>query len=99
MISAQTGLQQEWTTNSADADKVARLAVEAKCPKIIAALLVSRGIVDADEVRQFFNPSLDDLHDPMLMLGMPLAVERIQRAVRVGEPIMIYGDYDVDGTT
>ncbi len=47
----------------------------------------------------FFNPSVDDLIDPMLMLGMAVAVERIQKAVREGEPILIYGDYDVDGTT
>lgn len=95
----QVGLPQQWTTRIADADVVARLAGEAGCPNAIAALLVTRGIVDAGSARAFFNPSLDDLHDPMLMRGMPAAVARIQQAVRTGEPILIYGDYDVDGTT
>ena len=65
----------------------------------IAALLVSRGISDPAAAQTFLNPTIDDLIDPMLMLGMDLAVARIQRAVRAGEPILIYGDYDVDGTT
>ena len=69
------------------------------CPSAIAELLFARGIVDPAAAQSFFNPSLDDLIDPMLMLGMPVAVARIQRAVRDGEPILIYGDYDVDGTT
>ncbi|WP_348266592.1 single-stranded-DNA-specific exonuclease RecJ [Edaphobacter paludis] len=99
MISAQSGLRQEWTIDSHDAAAVARLAREVGCPDAIATLLMSRGIVDAVAARTFFNPSLDDLIDPLLMLGMPEAVARIQQAVRMGEPILIYGDYDVDGTT
>jgi single-stranded-DNA-specific exonuclease len=99
MISAQSGLRQQWITNSPDADLVARLASDAGSPRAIAALLASRGIVDAASAQTFFNPSLDDLIDPMLMLGMAEAVARIQQAVRNGEPILIYGDYDVDGTT
>jgi single-stranded-DNA-specific exonuclease len=98
MISAQSGLRQEWSVNSPDADAVSRFA-QIGCPPAVAALLVSRGIVDATAAEMFFNPSLDDLIDPMLMLGMPEAVARIQEAVRGGEPILIYGDYDVDGTT
>jgi single-stranded-DNA-specific exonuclease len=82
-----------------DAEAVERLAREVGCPAGIAATLVSRGIVDAEEARTFFNPSIDGLIDPMLMLGMQAAVSRIQQAVREGEPILIYGDYDVDGTT
>jgi single-stranded-DNA-specific exonuclease len=69
----------------------------AGCPKEIAELLVLRGIAD-DAVDAFFNPTLDHLLDPMRMLGMPEAVARVQQAVRDGEPILIYGDYDVDGT-
>jgi single-stranded-DNA-specific exonuclease len=99
MISAQSGLRQEWITRRPDADAVAQLADKVGCPAAIAALLVSRGITDADAARSFFNPSLDDLIDPLLMLGMSVAVARIQQAVRDGEPILIYGDYDVDGTT
>lgn len=101
MISAQSGLRQQWNIVSpdADAESVTRLAREVGCPEAIALLLMSRGIVDASTAKTFFNPSLDDLIDPMLMLGMPEAVARIQQAVRGGEPILIYGDYDVDGTT
>jgi len=99
MISAQSGLQQNWVTDTPDAEVVARLARAVGCPDAIAALLVSRGIVDAAAAETFFNPSLDDLIDPMLLLGMPEAVARIQQAVRLGEPVLIYGDYDVDGTT
>lgn len=99
MISAQSGLRQEWVVTSPDADVVAGLAREAGCPAAIAPLLVARGVADASVAQTFFNPSLDDLIDPMLMLGMREAVARIQQAVRGGEPILIYGDYDVDGTT
>jgi single-stranded-DNA-specific exonuclease RecJ len=99
MISAQSGLRQEWSVPSPDADAVARLAREAGCPPAIATWLVSRGIAEASAAQKFFYPSLDDLIDPMLMLGMREAVARIQQAVRGGEPILIYGDYDVDGTT
>ncbi len=99
MISAQSGLPQEWSIYSPDADNVAQLALEVGCPPAIATWLVSRDIADAAAAQTFFHPSLDDLIDPMLMLGMRKAVARIQQAVRGGEPILIYGDYDVDGTT
>ncbi|MEO7507138.1 MAG: single-stranded-DNA-specific exonuclease RecJ, partial [Pyrinomonadaceae bacterium] len=65
----------------------------------MASLLVSRGCAGADSARRFLNPSSDQLHDPNLMLGMTAAVERVQRAIADHEPILIYGDYDVDGTT
>jgi single-stranded-DNA-specific exonuclease len=89
----------EWLIRPIDTAAVARLAAETGCPSAIANLLLQRGITDAIAAHHFFAPSLDDLHDPMLMLGMGIAVERVQRAVRNGEPILIYGDYDVDGTT
>lgn len=68
-------------------------------PKIIAALLVQRGITTYDDARLFFRPTLDDLHDPFLMKDMDKAVDRILKALEQGENIMVYGDYDVDGTT
>jgi single-stranded-DNA-specific exonuclease len=74
------------------------LAREAALPPIIARLLAARGIQNAEDAAQFLRPSLDHLHDPYLMSGMATAVERIQRAVTASEPILIYGDYDVDGT-
>src|SRR5215469_17580044 len=88
----------EWKVDRADGEAVARVMRRMGCPKGIAELVVMRGIVDDAAVDAFFNPSLDYLLDPMLMLGMPEAVARVQRAVRDGEPILIYGDYDVDGT-
>src|SRR6185312_2795750 len=98
MAAAPAGLQ-EWTVGASEDGSVARLAGEIGCPRAIAAWLVSRGIASTDAAHKFFNPTLDDLLDPMLMLGMPVAVARIQQAVRASEPILIYGDYDVDGTT
>ena len=75
------------------------LATTLGCPTTIARLLVSRGIADEAAAKRFFAPTLADLHDPMSMLGMAAAVARIEAAIRVAEPILIYGDYDVDGTT
>ncbi len=65
----------------------------------LATLLLQRGISNFDQARKFFRPSLDDLHSPFLMRDMERAVERIKRAVDRKEKILIYGDYDVDGTT
>ena len=101
MPSAHTGPQQPqpWITPTVDSAAVARLAEHLRCPDAIASLLLSRGISDPAAADAFLNPTLDDLHDPTLMLGMDLAVARIQLAVRSSEAILIYGDYDVDGTT
>ena len=65
----------------------------------LAILLVQRGIESYDEAKSFFNPSLDELHDPFLMKGMADAVSRIKNAIEDEENILIFGDYDVDGTT
>ena len=65
----------------------------------IAALLVQRGITTFEQAKTFFRPQLKDLHDPFLMKDMDKAVERIQRALDNNERILVYGDYDVDGTT
>lgn len=99
MVSSQTDTQREWVTRIADEAAVSRIAALTGCPHGIAQFLVSRGFDQEDSVRTFLTPSLRDLIDPMRMLGMDVAVQRIQRAVSSGEPILIYGDYDVDGTT
>ncbi len=78
---------------------VIRLASELNFPLPLATLLLQRGIKSAADADVFFNPSLDDLHDPFLMKDMDKAVARIQRALGDGEKILVYGDYDVDGTT
>ena len=65
----------------------------------IASMLVQRGIETFEDAKKFFRPSLDDLHDPYLMKDMDLAINRIEKAITSEENIMVYGDYDVDGTT
>ncbi len=82
-----------------DPVKVASLAASLDIPPVLANLLVQRGIETDEEAWQFFNPRLENLHDPFLMQDMREAVERIDRAIDRGETIMVYGDYDVDGTT
>ena len=66
---------------------------------VIATLLAQRGITNFDEAKTFFRPELSQLHDPFLMKDMDIAVERLSRAISDNEKILIYGDYDVDGTT
>ena len=78
---------------------VKQLAASLGVPESLANLMVQRGITNADEAKAFFNPSLDYLHDPFLMKDMNIAVDRISAAVKKNEKILVYGDYDVDGTT
>ncbi len=66
---------------------------------IISALLIQRGISNFEEAKSFFRPSLDQLHDPFLMKDMNIAVNRLSKAIQDKEKILVYGDYDVDGTT
>ena len=82
-----------------DSNKVKSLCEVLGVEEIIATLLVQRGIETFEDAKKFFRPSLDDLHNPFLMKDMDRAVERIERAVQNNENILIYGDYDVDGTT
>jgi single-stranded-DNA-specific exonuclease len=98
MSSPQPGSQQ-WIVQPVDTSVINGLVEQLHCPGAIARVLISRGISDPKAAQAFLNPTIDDLHDPMLMQGMDVAVARIQHAVRCGEPILIYGDYDVDGTT
>ena len=76
-----------------------RLAQELHISPIATALLVRRGITTREQASAFVHPSLEQLHDPMLMMGMREAEQRLSQAVDNGEKILIYGDYDVDGTT
>lgn len=83
----------------ADPAKVERLSVEVGIDKVLADLLVKRGVETFEQARSFFRPSLADIHDPFLMKDMDKAVERLRKAITSGEKILVYGDYDVDGTT
>ncbi len=80
-------------------EKVEQLAESLGVDSKIAQLLVQRGVAAFDEAKEFFRPDLSYLHDPFLMKDMDKAVQRIQDALEQGENILIYGDYDVDGTT
>ena len=82
-----------------DHGTVSRLASELGVDPVLARLLVQRGVTTFQDARAFFRPDLANLHDPFLMKDMDKAVERIRRAVGTGEKILVYGDYDVDGTT
>jgi single-stranded-DNA-specific exonuclease len=88
-----------WLLPPANSSQAASLAHEAHLPLLIAELLSARGVADAAQAAAFLAPSLDQLHDPYAMLGMAPAVERIEQAIDRGETILVYGDYDVDGTT
>ncbi|MBR6362477.1 MAG: single-stranded-DNA-specific exonuclease RecJ [Bacteroidales bacterium] len=85
--------------DNADQDKVSRLSAELGIDEVLATLLVQRGVDTFDQARAFFRPSLSSLHDPFLMKDMDKAVERLTKAIENQEKILIYGDYDVDGTT
>jgi single-stranded-DNA-specific exonuclease len=98
-MATATPIQQDWTLPPIDPAAAEQLAAHLSCPRPIAALLLTRGIADPSAAETFFHPSLNDLHSPLLLLGMDKAVARIQQAVLASEPILIYGDYDVDGTT
>jgi len=80
-------------------EKVKALAAELNVAELIAMLLVQRGIETYEAARQFFRPSLADLHNPYLMKDMDKAVARIETAITNAENILVFGDYDVDGTT
>ena len=83
----------------ADPAKVEKLSAEVGIDRVLSNLLVQRGVETFEQARTFFRPSLDDLHDPFLMKDMDAAVERLHKAIISGEKILVYGDYDVDGTT
>ncbi len=88
-----------WALRQTDTDLVERLAVEAQLPRPIARLLAVRGIATAEAAHHFLTPTLDHLHSPYLMMGLSAAVERLRAAIARQETVLIYGDYDVDGTT
>ncbi|MDB5011997.1 MAG: recJ [Daejeonella sp.] len=78
---------------------VSELSSSLQINETLAGLLVSRGVTTFEEARDFFRPKLEHLHDPFLMKDMELAINRIEKAIALHEKILVYGDYDVDGTT
>jgi single-stranded-DNA-specific exonuclease len=96
---AYSSLYAHWLLPSLDPAAVAALASSAGVPIPVASLLLQRGVADATQAAHFLHPALDHLLDPYGLHGMADAVARIQQAIAASEPILIYGDYDVDGTT
>lgn len=92
--------EREWRLRApADPENVKQLSAELGVDPVLATLLVHRGIRTFEEARSFFRPNLSDIHDPFLMKDMDKAVERLEKAVSGNEKVLVYGDYDVDGTT
>src|SRR6266567_3576005 len=91
--------KKKWIVRESDRVRAAELAAVIGISPIVADLLLARGYDDPESAHRFLNPSLDQLHDPYLMRGMSDAVARLGQAIDRREPILIYGDYDVDGTT
>ena len=93
-------VETKWILNKAvDNQKVANIVKALNIDEHLATLLVQRGITTYDEAKVFFRPALSQLHDPYLMKDMDRAVDRVVQAIDNGEKLLIYGDYDVDGTT
>ena len=91
--------QKIWEMRPPDIEKSSRLAVKLGISPLVAQLLINRGIETEDAARAYLYPTPDQLHSPFLMYGMETVVERIRSAMKRGEQIWIFGDYDVDGTT
>lgn len=96
---AFTKMKKHWTVRSPDVELQGLLGRELKISPLTAQLLINRGLVEIDKAFSFLSPSLKNLHDPFKMKDMGRATERIIKAIKENEKIVIYGDYDVDGTT
>ncbi len=93
-------MEKQWKIyNNSNTKAVEELQQQLNVDAIIAKLLVQRNISNFEEAKDFFRPDLKQLHDPFLMKGMDVAIERINTAIEKNEKVLIYGDYDVDGTT
>jgi single-stranded-DNA-specific exonuclease len=93
-------MQKRWVVKDVTRqDLVNKLAASLNIDPVLSQLLVQRNITSFPEARDFFRPSLDNLHDPFLIKDMDIAIRRIEQAMEKKERILVYGDYDVDGTT
>ncbi len=93
-------MQKRWSLRGNQSNEdVAKLSADLNIDNVLSGLLISRGIRDYEEAKAFFRPDINQLHDPFLMADMEKAILRIEKAFAYGEKILIYGDYDVDGTT
>ena len=91
--------EKRWRIRNVDKEKAAKLIQELKIHPVLCSILVQRGIETYEQAKSYFRPQLADLHDPFLMKDMEKAVNRILSAFSTREKILVFGDYDVDGTT
>lgn len=92
-------MQKRWTFLKKDTQRIDALAQELKIHPVLCSILVQRGFDTFEKAKQYFRPQLSDLHDPWLMKDMQKAIDRILHAFNNNEKILVFGDYDVDGTT
>ena len=92
-------MKKKWVFFETDEDKVDEISKKYKISKLLARVLVNRNITDEEDINIFLNPTRKDFHDPYIMPDMDKAVNRIEKAIKNKEKIIIYGDYDVDGIT
>ena len=94
-------MKKRWKTNEqANQEDIQKLSSELNnLDATLTNILLQRKINTFEKAKTFFRPSLDEIHDPFLMKDMDKAVERLQKAIKNEEKILVYGDYDVDGTT
>ena len=92
-------MNKKWQICESDEAKIQELQEKYKLNKLIATILVNRGITEKEDIRLFLEPTRNDFHNPFLITDMKIAVDRIIKAIENQEKITIYGDYDVDGIT
>src|SRR5947207_3755132 len=93
-------MEKRWVYKAAPAPElVQELAKTLSIQDALASVLCQRGICTFEQAKTYFRPTLEDLHDPFLMKDMDKAVNRLNEALHRGDKLLIYGDYDVDGTT
>src|SRR5689334_655187 len=92
-------MSKRWNILPVDDEKISSLHRSLKISPVLCNILVQRGIETFDQAKDFFRPRLEELHSPWLMKDMDKAVERIMAALTKNERILVFGDYDVDGTT
>ena len=92
-------MKYSWNFKKIDSDRVAVLAQKLQLSALVTSILINRNLDTSASVKKFFHPTLTDLYDPFLMKDMDIAVSRLDTALKEREKVLIFGDYDVDGTT
>ena len=92
-------MRKKWEYSTVDNEKVEEIMSKFGVTRLLATVLVNRGIIDDEKIKVFLNPTRNSFHDPFLMPDMDKAVDRIIKAIQTNEKVIIYGDYDVDGIT